>query len=153
MSDPLPFLPTRVEVRARYHVELLADAVAGERGVLHREGGEDRILPWSQVRRVVASEVGEPQGVRTIIFDLVVGVGDEEFRVRRFDAEPGQDAVEAAELMARHVPGEFLCASIKALTTDGLSLDWHPDLESFEESALAALYGFDLGQAAPTSGC
>jgi hypothetical protein len=141
MFDPLPFLPPREEVRARYRVELLGDAVAAERGVLHREGGEDRILPWSEVRRVVASEVGEPQGVRTMIFDLVVGFGNEEFRIRRFDAAPGQDAVEAAELMARHVPGEFLCASIKALTTDGLPLEWHPDLESFEESALAALCG------------
>lgn len=144
MSHRLPFLPTRDEIRARYRVELLGDAVAAERGVLHRQDGEDRILPWSQVRRVIASEVGEPQGVRTIIFDLVVGVDEAEFRVRRFDAEPGQDAVEAAELMARHVPGEFLCASIKALTTDGLPLEWHPDLESFEEAALAALSEPDL---------
>jgi len=151
MSNSLPFLPTREEVRARYRVELLGDAVAAERGVLHRVGGEDRILPWSEVRRVVASEVGEPQGVRTMIFDLLVGYGNDAFRIRRFDAAPGQDAVEAAQLMARQVPGEFLCATIKALTTDGLPLEWHPDLESFEESALAALCGSVLERAAPAS--
>jgi len=141
MSDPLPFLPSRDEVRARYRVELLYDAVAGEPGVLHRVDGDDRVLPWGEVQRVIAAEVGEPQGVRTVVFDLVVETCADGFSVRRFDAEPGQDAVEAAELMARHVGGERLCASIKALTTDGLPLDWHPDIESMEESALATLSG------------
>lgn len=141
MSDPLPFLPSRDEVCARYRVELLCDAVAGERGVLHRVDGDDRILPWGEVQRVIAAEIGEPQGVRTIVFDLVVEMGAEGFAVRRFDAEPGQDAIEAAELMARHVRGERLCASIKALTTDGFPLECHPDIESLEESALATLSG------------
>jgi hypothetical protein len=139
MADRLSFLPSRDEVRARYRVRLLGDAVAAERGVLYRERGEDCILPWGEVRRVLAAEVGEPQGVRTIVFDLLVEEAGPGFELRRFDAEPGQDAIEAAELMASHLPGEQLCASIKALATDGLPLEWHPDVESFEEASLAVL--------------
>lgn len=140
MADFLSFLPSRDEVRARYRVQLLCDAVAAERGVLYRLEGEDCILSWDRVQRVLAAEVGEPQGVRTIVFDLLVETGVETgFEVCRFDAEPGRDAVEAAELMADHVASEHLCASIKALATDGLPLEWYPDVESFEEAALASL--------------
>lgn len=141
MADFLLFLPSREQVLDRYRVQLLHDAVAAERGVLHRTDGEDCILDWGRVRRVIAAEVGEPQGVRTVVFDLLVGDGELPFSVRRFDAEPGEDAVAAAELMARYVPGDQLCATIKALAADGLPLEWHPDVESFEESALAQLMG------------
>ena len=139
MRDPLPFLPSRAAVRARYRVALLEDAVAAEAGVLYRHEGEDRVLSWPRVQRVIAAEVGEPQGVRTVVFDLLVGSGDLGFELLRFDAEPGEDAVDAADQMIRNLPVDRLCASIKAIATDGLPLEWHPDLPSFEEAALAAL--------------
>jgi hypothetical protein len=79
--------------------------------------------------------------VRTIVFDLVVGGSAGTFEVLRFDAEPGDPAVETARVLARHLPAERLAASIKSLAHEAVVDDWYPDLESFEEAALAGLAG------------
>jgi hypothetical protein len=141
MADASAFLPSRDEVCARYRVRTLERARLGADGVSHCEGGVGRALAWASVRRVLAAEVGEPQGVRTVVFDLVVGASGGAFEVVRFDAEPGEAAVAAARLLARHLPVERLAASIKSLAHDDLVGEWYPDLETFEEAALAALAG------------
>jgi hypothetical protein len=45
-----------------------------ERGVVYRRGDQRYLLAWSRVHRGLAAEVGEPQGVRTIVFDLAIEV-------------------------------------------------------------------------------
>ena len=87
--------------------------------------------------------LGEPQGVRTIVFDLVVDRSAGSYAVCRFDAEPGEDAVAVARLIAGALPAERLGASIKSLAADGVTCCWYPDLESLEEAALTSLV--DLG--------
>lgn len=143
MGNSLDFLPSRDEVRARYGVRLLAGAQATERGVLHHEGAAQRLLEWAEVGWALAAEVGEPQGVRTIVFDLVVDHSAGSFAVCRFDAEPGEDAVAVARAIAEALPGERLGASLKSLAADGVACRWYPDLESLEEASLALLV--DLG--------
>jgi hypothetical protein len=143
MGNCLDFLPSRDEVRARYSVRLLAGARVTESGVLHQEGAAQRLLEWGDVDWALAAELGEPQGVRTIVFDLVVDRKAGSFTVCRFDAEPGEDAVAAARLIAGALPAERLAASIKSLAADGVTWRWYPDLESLEEDALALLV--DLG--------
>jgi hypothetical protein len=138
MRESTPFLPAREEVRARYAVTLLADACPTERGVVHREAGAEHLLEWGQVRRAVAAEVGEPQGVRTTVFDLVVTAG-KAYRAWRFDAEPGEPAARVAGAISRGLPPERLGSSIKSLAAGGVAVDWHPDLASFEEATLVAL--------------
>jgi hypothetical protein len=124
-------------------VRLLAGAQATEQGVVHHEGASQRLLEWGEVSWALAAEVGEPQGVRTIVFDLVVARGGGSFGVCRFDAEPGEDAVAAAQVIAGALPAERLGGSIKSLATDDVVSSWYPDLESLEEAALAQL--LDLG--------
>jgi hypothetical protein len=143
MANSLGLLPSREEVRARYSVRLLAGALATGRGVVHHEGGLERLLAWEQVLWALAAEVGEPQGVRTVVFDLVVDRGEGSFSVCRFDAEPGEDAVAAACAIAEALPAERLGVSIKSLALDGVVCHWYPDLEALEEGALALLV--DLG--------
>ena len=143
MEDSLDFLLSRDEVRARYSVRLLAGAQPTERGVVHHEGAAQRLLEWEEVDWALAAEVGEPQGVRTIVFDLVVDRSAGSFAVCRFDAEPGEDAVAVARAIVGALPGERLGASIKSLAADGVACRWYPDLESLEEAALALLA--DLG--------
>jgi hypothetical protein len=142
MGKSLDLLPSRDEVRARYGVRLLAGAQATERGLVHHEGAEQRCLQcleWGEVKRVLAAEVGEPQGVRTIVFDLVVDRRAGSFAVCRFDAEPGEDAVAVARAIEAALPGERLGASLKSLAADGVTCRWYPDLESLEEASLALL--------------
>lgn len=143
MGNSLDFLPSRDEVRARYSVRLLAGAQATECGVLHHEGSRERLLDWEEVGWALAAEVGEPQGIRTVVFDLVVGSSAGAFVVCRFDVEPGETAVAAARTIAGALPPERLDAGVKTLAVDGVSSCWYPDTEALEEAALALLV--DLG--------
>ena len=96
------------------------------------------------------AEVGEPEGVRTIVFDLVVrpdpqngerrpdGSDDGAFQVFRLDADPYEDAVDVARAIERAL-GERAAASLKNLAADGVASWSYPDLESFEEAVIETL--------------
>ena len=103
------------------------------------EDGASELLPWSLVRWAYAAEVGEPEGVRTIVFDLLTEEAEGALRILRLDADPGQDAMELARLVARGLGVRRKVASIKCLAGDGIPARWYPDLECFEEDALAEL--------------
>ena len=77
MSDSLPLLPSREEVCARYRVEILLEGRAARDGLFHWHDGSEQVLPWTEVIRVFAAEVGEPQGIRTVVFrfGIVIGQG------------------------------------------------------------------------------
>jgi hypothetical protein len=136
---PLAFPPRREEVRARYSVRALVEPRITASGISEGQAGARRKLPWSQVLRAVAAEVGEPQGVRTVVFDLVVGRSEDAYSLVRFDAEPGEASEEAARALARALTPEQLDGSIRSLASEGGPAQWHPDLESFEEASLLAL--------------
>jgi hypothetical protein len=134
------FPPRREEVCSRYSALLVREPVPTRAGLRHRDAAGTQVVAWSRVRRALAAEVGEPQGVCTIVFDLVLH-GPDPGRVEalRFDAEPGEAAVAVARELSVWLAPERLAASIKNLAAEGLAEEWHPDLESFEEHALAAL--------------
>ena len=134
----LPLIPSRDEVRARYRVEILLEGRAARDGLFHWHDGSEQVLPWNRVSRVFAAEVGEPQGIRTVVFDLVVAEGDG-YSVCRFDAEPGDPAIAAARNLTENLAAECLGSSVKSLAAEGMPVDWYPDLESFEEAALVSL--------------
>jgi len=134
------FPPRRDEVASRYSARLVSEARPTPAGLSHRDAGATQVVAWSQVRRALAAEIGEPQGVRTVVFDLaLLGPDPDRVEALRFDAEPGEAAVAVARALALWLPPERLAASIKSLAADGLAEEWHPDLASFEEHALAAL--------------
>lgn len=140
MHRPSAFPPTREDVRSRYAVRLVCEAQPTRAGLAHREAAGPQVVAWSRVRRALAAEIGEPEGARTIVFDLVLHGEDPDcVEALRFDAEPGQAAIAMARALASALAPERLAASIKSLAADGLAEDWHPDLESFEEHALAVL--------------
>ncbi len=125
----------------RYRVRLLGDPRLSEGGVSYREGDGRKLLAWAAVQRAIAAEVGEPQGVRTIVFDLVGALEGADCSVCRLDAEPGQDAVALARVIAEGIGPERASASIKSLVTDGLPNRWYPDLDAFEESIREEIAG------------
>ena len=130
------------EHRKRYRVSVLHDPQLGEAGIGYRDAEGHRQLDWSAVRSALAGEVGEPEGVRTVVFDLVVEAVDApegcSFVVRRLDAEPGEDAMTVATAIERAI-GSAADASIKSLAAEGLPSSRYPDLEEFEAAALETL--------------
>lgn len=126
---------TDEERQARYRVRVLRAPAVGSLGVAHEEDGLPALLPWSRVTRAIAAEVGEPEGVRTIVFDFVVS-DPGGFLVYRLDAEPGEEAMDLARSIERSLDAERRCPTIKSVATDGTPAAWHPDLRSFEEEAL-----------------
>jgi hypothetical protein len=124
-----------------YRVRLLSAAKPTDRGILHRRGEEWELLEWSRFDAAIVAEVGEPEGVRTIVFDLIAGLDEVGCDVYRMDADPGEDAVEIARTLDGALRPDKRSASIRSMATDGTATRWYPDLETFEEAAVDALGG------------
>ncbi len=121
-----------------YRVQLLTHAAATERGLEFHDGEGDGLLAWEGVLGALAAEVGEPQGVRTIVFDLVVRA-EAPVEVYRFDADPYDGSQEVARALLRHLGPDRTSASIKSIAVDGMATRWYPDLDSLAAANLEAL--------------
>lgn len=129
----------RAEVPSRYRAHLLPEAKVTERGVVYRRGEQRFLLEWNRVQRALAAEVGEPQGVRTIVFDLAVQVEGPECVVCRFDADPGDEAMATARAIELGVGPDRCSLSLKNLAAEGIPTRSYPDLDTFEEAALESI--------------
>jgi len=125
-----------------YRVTVLLDATTGEQGIGFRGDGGQQLLEWRSIQTALAGEVGEPEGVRTILFDLitdrVVTPDGVRFTVSRLDAEPGEEAMELAKAISRAL-GDNVSASIKSLAAEGTPSLWYPDIDEFEAAAVHSL--------------
>jgi hypothetical protein len=137
---PRSFLrpPSESERRARYRVRLLESPSLESGGVRHGAPEARELLSWDDIERVVVAEVGEPEGVRTIVCDLVRRAFGGGYRAHRLDADPGEPAQALARDLERGL-GPKASGALKSLAGDGLATQWFPDLASFEEEALAEL--------------
>lgn len=123
----------------RYQVQVLSWAEVGEDGVSHAEGGRRALVAWPRILHALAAEVGEPEGVRTIVFDLVVERKESGCLVCRFDAEPGSDARDLAVRIVTGLGRARCSRALLDLAADGASSRCFPDLESLAEDALEEL--------------
>jgi hypothetical protein len=127
----------------RYRVRLLENPELRESGIAHGDPAHPELVGWSAIRWALAAEVGEPEGVRTIIFDLVVdrisGSEGSAFEIRRLAAEPGEEAMKLATAIERALAPGLSAPSIKSLAAEGSPSRWYQDLEEFEAAALESL--------------
>jgi len=127
------------EPPARYCVDVLYSAEVGEHGIVYMNGSRREMLQWASVLHALAAEVGEAEGVRTVVFDLLVERKDEECVVMRFDAEPGLDAQEVAMQIAAKLGRARCSRSLTALAAEGQASRQVPDLETLAAAALVEL--------------
>ncbi|MEE8580748.1 MAG: hypothetical protein V3T33_04080 [Myxococcota bacterium] len=119
----------------RYAVQLLCDPDFGKDFISY-PGGK---LSWEQVHLATAAEVGEPEGVRTVVFDFVTRTAAGDYEVFRCDAEPGE-AASALARTSQKALGEARCSpSLHSLAKEGRPSRWYPDLTSFERGNLSYL--------------
>jgi hypothetical protein len=127
----------------RYRVQLLANPELCASGIAHGDPANPSLVEWAEVRWALAAEVGEPEGVRTIIFDLVVdrisGSDGTAFEIRRLGVEPGEEAMKLASAIERALAPESSSSSIKSLAAEGTPSRWYQNLEEFESAALGSL--------------
>jgi hypothetical protein len=121
-----------------YRLQLLEEPRIMRAGIEHGPEQGRELLQWRDVLGAVAAEVGEPEGVRTIVFDLLARAGRAGRVALRLDAEPGQPATAVAQVIAVAI-GERARPSITSLAFDGVATLWFPDLETFEEVASGEL--------------
>jgi len=124
----------------RYRVHLLRDPQLSRWGVAYLKEDHCGLLLWGEVEHAMAAELGEPEGVRTIVFDLLARDGDG-WLAHRFDAEPGEEAMDVAIAIANGLGHAAQDGSIKSIATDGIPTRWYPDIESFERETLHLLEG------------
>jgi len=109
------------------------------RGVLFRCTGRPYLLVWERVCNVLAAEVGEPEGVRATIFDLMSALESGELGVCRISAEPGESARVWAHTLLVALGKQRCSASLCAVAERGFASRCYPDLASFEEAEFKAL--------------
>jgi len=124
--------------RAYPVAQVLERPIVDASGIRHGSDDAQEEIGWSRILWAIAAEVGEPEGVRTIVFDLV-SRAEPGLRVLRLDAEPGEDAIALARAVAGALGDARKVPSIRSLATDGIPARWYPDLRSFEEDAAAEL--------------
>jgi len=127
----------RPDVHARPRVVLLPEPKVDARGILYRRPEGLYLLPWGRIAGAHAAEVGEPEGVQTVVFDLSLA-GREHVRCR-LDADPGDAARELGQAIERGLGRGQCTKSLRAVALDGYATRSHPDLESFEEDAQVEL--------------
>jgi hypothetical protein len=118
-----------------YRATVLRDAVPEQRGIAYTCQGEAALLEWRRVLFAIAAEIGEPEGVRTIVFDLLVERTESEFVAFRLDADPFEEALPLAAALERALGPDRTAVSLKTLASDGNPCLLFPDLESFEAAA------------------
>jgi hypothetical protein len=124
---------------SRYRVEVLPWAEVKTDGIAFREGPEDRTLPWGRILHALAAYVGEPEGVCTIVFDLVVERKETECLVCRFDADPGEAAQNAARALVERLGRARCSRSLADLAKEGMPTRSYSDLDSLAEASLEEL--------------
>lgn len=127
------------DVSARYRVEVLPWVEVGEHGVGYFAGGRRTTLQWASVLYGLSTQVGEPEGVCTVVFDLVVERKGDECQVCRFDADPGPDAQRLAEQIVVGLGRSRCSRSLIELASDGHPSRMVPDLDTVAEQALEEL--------------
>ncbi len=128
-----------VRVPSRYRAHRLPEAKPTERGILYRRGERFFLLAWSRVKRVLAAEVGESGGPRTVVIDLAVQLTGSECIVCRTDATPGEEAMRLAKATLLGVGDAGLRGALGHLASEGVTRVRFPDVESFEAAALEAV--------------
>ena len=118
-----------------YRVQMLHAPVFDARGIAYLEGEEQELLEWRSVKRVLVAEVGEPEGVRTIVFELIVEDGPN-WLTYRLGVDPADNAAEIASELAAGLGPDGAADSVKSLAADGSPTQWYPDLESFEQAVV-----------------
>lgn len=127
------------DTSSRYRVEVLPWAEVKADGIAFREGPEDRTLPWGRILHALAAYVGEPEGVCTIVFDLVIERKETECLVCRFDADPGEAAQNAARALVDRLGRARCSRSLADLAKEGMPTRSYPDLDSLAEASLEEL--------------
>ncbi len=122
-----------------YQLQLLEEPRVSAAGIEHGPVRCREMLCWRDVLGALAAEIGEPEGVRTIVFDLLAQTRGGRVAVR-LDAEPGEPASAVAQVVAAAL-GDRARPSIKSLASDGIPTLWFPDLASFEQVASDELGG------------
>jgi len=129
----------RAPERRVYRLQLLEEPRLSAAGIEHGPDQGRELLHWADVVGALAAEVGEPEGVRTIVFDLLAQTRGGCVAVR-LDAEPGEPASAIAQMVAAAL-GDRARPSIKHLAADGVATRGFADLASVEEIASAELAG------------
>lgn len=127
------------DLSSRYRVEVLSRVEVGDHGVSYLGGSRRETLQWASVLYALCAEVGEPEGVRTVVFDLVVERKGDECQVCRFDADPGSDAQETAFQIATFLGRGRSSRSLLALAHEGAPSRHLADLDALAEVGLAEL--------------
>lgn len=101
--------------------------------------GRRHQVDWTAVERAFAAEVGEPEGVRAVVFDLLWSDAPEGPAVLRFSVDPSEGPKSPAQQLVDSL-GEARCSvSLRSLAREGQASDRFSHLDLLDEALLEVL--------------
>ena len=101
--------------------------------------GDRYEIDWSEIEKALAAEVGEPEGVRAVIFDLVWPAAPPGAAILRFSIDPSDGPKRPAQLLLEAL-GESRCSgSLLGLAREGRPTARFSHLDQMDDALAEAL--------------
>lgn len=109
------------------------------RGISLEWDGSKYEIEWGEIGRAFAAEVGEPDGIRAVVFDLVWNDGPDGAVMLRFSVDPSDGPKHPAQLFVDSLGGWRCSASLQSLARDGRATDRFSHVDALDEALLEQL--------------
>jgi hypothetical protein len=101
--------------------------------------GDRYEVDWTEIEKALAAEVGEPEGIRAVIFDLVWPGAPPGAAILRFSVDPCDGPKRPAQLLVAAL-GEARCSgSLLGLAREGRPTDRFSHLDQIDDALAEAL--------------
>lgn len=101
--------------------------------------GVPRRVPWDELSGAFAAEVGEPEGVRAVVFDLLCTSSFCGAALLRFSVDPSEGPKRPAQAIVENLGSKHCSASLQALAREGCATDCYSHLDLLDEALLEQL--------------
>ena len=101
--------------------------------------GKRHDIGWSEIARAFAAEVGEPEGIRAVVFDLAWPAAPECPAILRFSVDPCDGPKRPAQLFLDSLGVASCSNSLRSLATDGRATDLYSHIDLLDEALVTSL--------------
>ena len=101
--------------------------------------GATHAVAWSEIDRAFAAEVGEPEGVRAMVFDLAWSGAPDAPAILRFSVDPSEGPKRPAQHVVEALGAELCSDSLRALANDGRPTEHYSHIDFLDEALLTWL--------------
>ncbi len=97
------------------------------------------VIAWEDVAHAFAAEVGEPEGIRAVVFDLMCTAEVTGAVLLRFSVDPSDGPKGPAQRLVEVLGPKRCSHSLQAVAREGCATDRYSHLDQLDEAQLDAI--------------